>query len=101
MTFAAGAGGSTVYGGAGQYQLTDGPGEDLLVLQDGSAGGYFSISGFAVGYDEVEIIGYETNAAYTAQQGATSDGRGGMLVQLSDGTRIDFVGLATIPSSIA
>jgi subtilisin-like proprotein convertase family protein len=101
MTFVAGAGGSTVYGGAGQYQLTDGPGNDVLVLQDGSAGGYFSISGFAIGYDEVEILGYGSNAPYTAQHGATSDGHGGMLVQLSDGTRIDFVGMAAIPSSIA
>ena len=67
---------------------------DVITIQDGHAGGLDTIAGFRVGIDALQLVGYGSSEASQAATAQTSDGLGGSLLSLSDGTRIDLAGIA-------
>jgi subtilisin-like proprotein convertase family protein len=90
----AGLGHTTFVAGSGNDMMTIGGIADLITLRDGRAGGLDTIEGFRIGTDALHLIGYANGAANAALSVQTSDGSGGSLLQLADGTRIDLVGIA-------
>lgn len=100
MAFIAGSGASTVHGGAGETDVTEGGGASQLILQNGASGGLDVLSGFVATLDTVHLIGYAPGAAAAAILTETSDGHGGALLHLADGTRIDFPGIGHVSQSV-
>jgi len=98
-----GPGSSTVTGGAGSLQVSigrgamtvnEGAGPTLYDVTAGSAGGSAVLDGFRPGSDRVELFGY----AASGQQ-VTSSG-GSTTISLSDGTKIELVGVSNPGGSI-
>jgi hypothetical protein len=58
------------------------------------------INDFRVGTDRLDLIGYSTGSIAKALATQMSNGHGGSMLLLSDGTRVDFSGLAHLTSSI-
>ena len=90
----AGLGHTTFVAGSGNDTMTMGGIADLIMFRNGRAGGVDTIDGFRTGTDALHLIGYASGAAGAALAAQTTDGSGGSLLQLSDGTRIDLVGIA-------
>ena len=63
-------------------------------------GGLDVITGFRPGTDSIDLVGYASNAAASAIGSERSDSNGGTLLTLSDGTRIDLVGVAHPSQSV-
>ena len=93
----AGTGVSAIVAGTGNGSLVAGGGADLFVVSNGHAGGADTISGFSAGLDFLSLQGYAAGAVQTAEQAATISG-GSLLLALPDGTRLTFLGLASLPS---
>ncbi len=90
----AGTGHTTFAVGKGNDSITTGGIADVIQFQDGKAGGLDTIAGFRMGVDDLHLVGYAANQASAAVTAQTSDGYGGSLLQLADGTRIDLFGIA-------
>ena len=90
----AGLGRTTFVAGSGNAIMTMAGVADLIMFRSGRAGGMDTIEGFRLGTDALHLIGYASGAADAALSAQTSDGSGGSLLQLSDNTRIDLVGIA-------
>jgi hypothetical protein len=84
---AVGAGNSTLIGGAGNSGVIGGAGDDLFAFLNGHAGGHEDIYNFN-GNDQLAFGGYTSNPIATEAVGATGD-----LIQLTDGTIINLVGV--------
>ena len=97
MTFIGSSGADTVYAGLGHLSFTAGTGDDTIVIQEGSAtasgtsSAYDILSGLTTNADQIQFSGYSFLQILEATSGDKSDGAGGTLVTMSNGTRIDFV----------
>ena len=114
---AAGHGAQVFYAGPGSDLLRGGSGRDILFLGtgsatlaggdgsatifvavDGAAGGTDVITGFRPGTDQLMLLGYGPQEATAAAAGAPVVG-GSTQVSLSDGTRLDFIGVTGLHAS--
>jgi subtilisin family serine protease len=98
MVAGAGRTGFTV--GTGNDTLTDGGIADMITVIKGHAGGLDVIDNFRVGTDQLILSGFSPAAAANVIAGQVSDGSGGSLLFLPDGTRIDLAGLAHATSAV-
>jgi hypothetical protein len=98
-TMIAGLGHTNFIVGTGNNAITLGGVADVITFQNGSAGGLTTISGFRPGTDGLRLAGYGAGASAAAVQGQTSDGGGGSLLSLGDGTRIDLAGIPQVTQS--
>ena len=94
LSFIGGAGQAVVHAGRGSVDVQAGSGATQLVLTNGGAGGTETLSNYTAAVDTVDLVGYAPGAAAAAIATQTSDGHGGSLLHLADGTRIDVVGVA-------
>ncbi len=108
LTMQGGSGNDTMKAGAGRTDFTIGTGNDIvtdggiadvITLAKGQAGGLDQINNFRVGVDDIDLIGYSPSALGKAVGSQVSDGHSGSLLSLSDGTRLDLVGIAHVTSS--
>lgn len=90
-----GSGSSTVFMGSGNASITSGSGFDFYEVVHGQAGGTDAISGFKVGTDLVQLTGYGAGEVQNDLAHAVVGG-GSTLLTLSDGTRLDFVGVTNL-----
>jgi subtilisin-like proprotein convertase family protein len=100
MSVTAGSGASTIYGGSGVLQVAETAALNEIVLVNGNAGGTVAITGFQAATDTLHLAGYADGQAASAVAGQSSDGRNGTMITLSDGTRIDFLGVAHVSASV-
>jgi subtilisin family serine protease len=96
----AGAGHTDFTVGIGNDAITDGGLADVITIVRGHAGGMDMINDFRVGTDQLDLVGYSASSIATALATQMSNGHGGSMLLLSDGTRVDFSGLAHLTSSI-
>ena len=96
----AGAGHTDFTVGTGNDAITDGGLADVITIVRGQAGGLDMIKDFRVGTDDLDLVGYSVSNINKALATQMSDGHGGSMLLLSDGTRVDFSGLAHLTSSI-
>jgi len=89
----AGAGHTDFTVGTGNDTITDRGLGDVITMIKGHAGGLDLVNNFRVGTDELALIGYSASSATNAINAQMSDGRGGTVLFLADGTRIDLVGI--------
>ncbi len=95
MTIAEGNGSDNVVFGTGNATVSAGGGTNLFTFLNGHAGGADVVSNFKVGTDQVQLFGYDKNAAQIQAGGANTT------VNLSDGTTITFLGVSQLaPNSI-
>ena len=92
----AGAGNMTLNGGSGSMQVIVGSGNAMIAegggptsydVIGGSAGGIDIVSGFKVGTDKIDLFGYQSSQVDILSNGVNS------IVQLSDGTKIELLGV--------
>ncbi len=81
--------------GAGTATVTEGSGAALFDVVKGAAGGTDVINGFKPGSDHIQLFGY----APTDLQVTTSNGSS--FVSLTDGTKIEVVGVTDLGGSIS
>ena len=79
--------------GTGDAAIMVGGSADVVTVQNGYAGGLNTITGFRVGIDDLQLVGYASNEVAQAVSAQASDGQGGCLLSLSDRTRIDLAGI--------
>jgi subtilisin family serine protease len=96
----AGAGHTEFTVGIGNDAITDGGLADVITIVRGHAGGLDMINDFRVGTDQLDLVGYSPTSISKALATQMSNGHGGSMLLLSDGTRVDFSGLAHLASSI-
>jgi subtilisin-like proprotein convertase family protein len=96
----AGAGHTDFTVGIGNDAITDGGLADVITIVRGQAGGMDMINHFRVGTDRLDLVGYSASSITKALATQMSNGHGGSMLVLSDGTRVDFSGLAHLSSSI-
>jgi subtilisin family serine protease len=96
----AGAGHTDFTVGISNDAITDGGLADVITIVRGHAGGMDMINDFRVGTDQLDLIGYNASSITKALATQMSNGHGGSMLLLSDGTRVDFSGLAHLTSSI-
>lgn len=89
-----GAGSMEVVLGSGQVTAGEGSGAAVFDVVKGSAGGTDVLSGFRPGTDTIKLYGYQA-----ADQQVGSSG-GSTLISLSDGTKIQLVGVSDPGGSI-
>lgn len=99
-TMTAGAGRTNFTVGTGNDTITDGGISDVVTIVKGHAGGLDVINNFRVGIDRLNLSGFSTTAASRAILTQISDGAGGSLLFLPDGTRIDLVGIPHATSAV-
>ncbi len=90
----AGAGHTDFTVGTGNDTITDSGLGDVIMIARGQAGGLDLISNFRIGTDEVDLVGFSASSASSAIGSQMSDGKGGTVLFLADGTRVDLVGIA-------
>lgn len=98
-TMIAGTGRTTFVLGSGNASITDGGTGDVIQIRNGQAGGLDTISGFRLGIDTLDLIGFALFAGPDAVSTATADLHGGLLLRFADDTRIDLLGVSRIPQS--
>ena len=86
--------------GTGNDTITTGGLSDIISILRGHAGGLDVVNNFRVGTDKLSLSGFAGNAPSNAIAMQTSDGRGGSLLFLPDGTRIDLVGITHATSAV-
>jgi Ca2+-binding RTX toxin-like protein len=86
--------------GTGDDSITDGGVADVVTITRGQAGGLDVINNFRVGIDALDLVGYSASSIGNTIASQISDGRGGSLLLLSDGTRVDLIGLPHVTSGI-
>jgi subtilisin-like proprotein convertase family protein len=86
--------------GTGNDTITDGGIADVITTTKGHAGGLDMINNFRVGVDQLDLVRYSASTASNAISSQMSDGHGGTLLFLPDGTRLDLVGIAHATSSV-
>jgi subtilisin family serine protease/Ca2+-binding RTX toxin-like protein len=99
-TMIAGAGKTTITVGSGNDAITIGGTADIVRVINGKAGGFDTIANFRVGVDQLVFNGYAASTPNDVIASQTSDGSGGSLLTLPDGTRIDLLGIAHATTAI-
>nr|WP_321985505.1 Ig-like domain-containing protein [uncultured Lichenicoccus sp.] len=87
MTLNGGSGSMQVIVGAGHATVAEGSGPTSYDVVSGAAGGIEIVSGFKVGTDRIDLFGYQSSQTTILSNGTTS------IVQLSDGTKIELLGV--------
>jgi len=90
----AGAGRTDFTVGSGNDTITDSGLCDVIMIARGQAGGLDLINNFRVGTDELDLVGFSASSASSAIGSQMLDGKGGTVLFLTDGTRLDLVGIA-------
>nr|WP_321986566.1 glycoside hydrolase family 16 protein [uncultured Lichenicoccus sp.] len=93
-TIAGGAGSMQVVLGAGSATIDEGKGAATYQVIKGSAAGIDTLNGFRPASDSVNLYGYAPSQVSVAASG------GSTLISLTDGTRIELVGVTEPGSSI-
>ena len=93
-TITGGTGSMQVVLGAGKATITDGSGPASFDVVKNAAGGSDVVSGFKVGTDKISLFGYAAADLHI------STGAGNTLVSLSDGTKIQILGVTNLGNSI-
>lgn len=93
-TITGGTGYMEVIQGSGNMTIRQGAGPTVYDVVKGSAGGTDMLSGFKTASDTIRLFGYSA-----ADRNITKSG-GSTLISLSDGTRINLVGVADPGHSI-
>lgn len=96
---ALGGGPATVVASTGNASVLGGGGPDLVLFQNGHAGGVVDLFGFKLGTDAIGLLGYGPTAAADALATATL-GSDGLTITLADATRIVFVGAGGIDGRV-
>ena len=100
----ANAGATSVTGGAGSLEMllgagtatvTEGSGAALFDVVKGAAGGTDVINGFKTGADRIQLFGYAPGDVQITSSNGSS------LVSLTDGTKIQIVGVTDLGGSIS
>jgi Ca2+-binding RTX toxin-like protein len=99
-TMTAGAGYANFTVGTGNDTIVDGGLSDIITILHGHAGGLDVIDNFRLGTDELALSGYSGTTATNAIATQTSDGHGGSILFLSDGTRVDLAGITHATSAV-
>ena len=94
MTLDGGTGSMQVIAGMGNSTIGEGSGPTTYDVVSGTAGGIEIISGFKVGSDHVDLFGYQPSQVTVLSNGTNS------LLQLSDGTKLEFLGVPNPGASI-
>ena len=98
-----GSGSSTVTGGAGSLQMvlgsgassvSEGAGPAVYDVVKGAAGGADVLNGYRPAADQIRLFGYQASDLQVSVSGGSS------VVTLTDGTRIDVVGVTELGTSI-
>jgi subtilisin family serine protease len=92
----AGAGRTTFVLGTGNDTIVVGGIRDVIQIRAGAAGGASTISGFRLGIDDLQLIGFAGHASGTAISSQGTDGHGGTLLRFLDNTRIDLLGIGHV-----
>lgn len=103
MTFISAAGKSTIYASIASDTISlasSGSAQLQIIFQLGQSAGLDLISGFRPGRDVLHLVGYAAPTAAASVQGQQSDGKGGSILALSDGTRINMLGIDHIAASV-
>jgi hypothetical protein len=90
-----GSGSNIAFLGSGNSNFTDGSGADLFELINGQLGGSDIINDFKVGTDKLQLYGFGANEVQNDLANATV-ANGSTQLTLSDGTRLDFVGVTNL-----
>jgi Ca2+-binding RTX toxin-like protein len=106
-SFFAGSGNDLLVGGGGASAMIAGPGDATLIggsgyaifgFVDGRGGGTDLISGFNPAFDEIDLVGYGSQAVASALGSAVVSG-GSTVLTLTDSTRIIFAGVTNLNAS--
>jgi Ca2+-binding RTX toxin-like protein len=92
-----GSGTDVLWAGTGNDTMTGGAGANQFNFVLGNSGGTDFVTDLT-SPDVVNLIGYGANAAATAIAGATVSG-GSSTIQLSDATKITFVGVSSLSTT--
>jgi Ca2+-binding RTX toxin-like protein len=87
-TMHGGSGNDTLIGGSGPTTMAGGGGDNVFEFINGSAGGADVITDFSVSQDVIQLYGY---GGYT-----DSVENGSEILMLSDGTRVELAGIASL-----
>ncbi len=98
-TMVAGAGKTTFVLGTGSDIVTIGGKSDVIQVQSAKIGGIDTISGFRVGIDSFQLVGFGANTVSTALATQASDGKGGTWLTLSTNYRVDLLGIGKVTSN--
>lgn len=98
-TMTAGLGRTTFILGRGNDALRLGGVADTITVTNGTVGGSSVIRGFRPGIDTLHLLDFPPPTAAAAVLAAQPDGSGGVMLRLPDGTSLDFIGLAHLPTS--
>ncbi len=90
-----GSGANTTFVGSGHASIAGGLGPDLYEVVHGLAGGVDMISNFKIGTDLVQLSGYGAGEVQNDLAHA-SVGGGSTLLTLSDGTKLNFLGVTNL-----
>jgi Ca2+-binding RTX toxin-like protein len=94
-----GFGADTFIGGSGSSTFVAGTGANVFEFQAASVGGTDVISQFNVNLDKIALSGYASTQASTAVAGQVNAG-GSTTITLSDSTKITFLGVSRVDSTI-
>ena len=94
MTLTGGSGSMQVVVGIGNATITEGSGPTSYDVVSGAAGGVDIVPGFKLGTDTINLFGYQPS------QISILSGGGNSIVQLSDGTKIELLGVPHPNTSI-
>ena len=89
-----GAGSMQVMIGSGNLGIQEGSGPTTYDIVKGGAGGTGVLYGFRPGVDKIDLFGYQPSESQVTQ------GSGFTLLSLSDGTKIQIVGVAGLGNSV-
>lgn len=90
---------NVVVAGSGNAVVQGNGGTNLYVFIDGSAGGSDTIVDFDPSLDTFSLQGYGASAAAQAVGGQVTDGAGGTIFSLPDGTTVHLLGVAHLDAS--
>ncbi len=93
-TLTGGNGSMQVLLGSGNLLIGEGAGPASYDVVNGLAGGTAAIFGFRPGIDKIDLFGYSQSGTHIAT------GSGSTLISLSDGTKIELVGVSSIGNSV-
>jgi subtilisin-like proprotein convertase family protein len=88
-----GSGTADIIAGSGDLTACLQGGDNTFLFANGQAGGVANIQGFQPGKDHIVLWDYGQNVELAALSTQTSDGAGGTVMSLSDGTKINFIDL--------
>jgi subtilisin family serine protease len=96
----AGAGRTTFVVGTGTDSIAIGGIRDIIEIDRTTGNGMAVVSGFRLGLDTLFLSGFPAAAATAAIASQGTDGTGGTMLQVQNGTRIDLLGIGHVSQSV-